>query len=147
MPPINWLSILIASLIPMLVGFVYYHEKVFGTAWMHSLGMTKEDAKKANMPVMFGVSFIMAFLLSMFVLGNVDGQGQEGQYDTFKHGALHGFLIGFMVAMPVMITNGLFEMKKWKNMFINVGYWLITLTLMGGVLDAMNHWGDYAPPQ
>ena len=147
MPPINWVSVIIAALIPMLVGFIWYHKSLFGKAWMESLGMSEEQAKKANMPVMFGVSFIMSLLLSMFVLNNVDGQGQEGQYDSFKHGMAHGFLIGLMVAMPIMITNGLFERRKWKNMLINVGYWLITLMLMGGVLDAMNHWGDYVPPQ
>lgn len=142
MPPINWLSILIAALIPMLVGFVWYNEKVFGTAWMNSIGLTKEDAKKANMPIMFGVSLVMSFLLSWYLLFNVDGFGQEGQYDTFKHGAFHGFLLGLLVATPVMITNGLFEMKKWKTMIINVGYWLTTMTLMGGVLDMMNHFPE-----
>ena len=142
MPPINWLSILIAALIPMLVGFVWYNEKVFGTAWMNSIGLTREDAKKANMPVVFGVSFVMSFLLSWYLLFNVDGLGQEGQYDSFKHGAFHGFLLALLVATPVMITNGLFEMKKWKTMIINVGYWLTTMTLMGGVLDMMNHFPE-----
>lgn len=147
MPPVNWISIIIASLVPMIVGFVYYHEKVFGNAWMQSLGITKDQAKKANMPVVFGVSLLMSFLLSWFILFNVDGMGQEGRYDSFKHGMAHGLILSLLVATPIMVTNGLFEMKKWKNMLINIGYWTITLVLMGGILDAMNHFDGFTVPQ
>jgi Protein of unknown function (DUF1761) len=140
MPPTNWLAILIATLIPMIMGFIYYHKKVFGNAWMNSLGLKEEDLRKGNMPVIFGVSLIMSFLLSMFLLVNVDGPGQEGQYDSFKHGAAHGVLLALFVATPVMVTNGLFERKNFKNLAINILYWVITLALMGGTIDAMNHW-------
>jgi hypothetical protein len=123
----------------MVLGFIYYHEKVFGKAWMESLGMTKADAMKTNMAVLFGTSFAMSVLLAWYILYDVDGPGQEDVFDSFKHGAFHGLLLGVLVAMPVMITNGLFERKKWKTMLINVGYWIICMVLMAGVLDAMNH--------
>src|SRR5690349_15954386 len=139
MPTINWLSIVIAVIIPLAVGFVWYNEKVFGKAWMDSLGITKEAAQKASMAKIFGLSIVMFFLLSFFILNNVDGPGQEGQYDTFKHGVAHGVLMTLFVAMPIMVVNGLFEMRKWKTMLINIGYWMVSLALMAGVLDAMNH--------
>lgn len=146
MPPTNWLAILLAALVPMIVGFIYYHKNVFGKAWMSSLGITEEDTRKGNMPIMFGVSLLMSFLISMFLLVYVDGPGQEGQYDSFKHGALHGILLSLLVAMPVMVTNGLFERKNFKNMGINILYWMITLALMGGIIDCLNHWpADMAP--
>ena len=141
----NWLAIIIAALIPMIVGFIYYHPKVFGKAWMNSLGITEADLKIGNMGLIFGVSLVMSFILSFYLLGNVDGPGQEGpqgQFDTFKHGAAHGMLLTIFLVMPVMVTNGLFERKSFKNLGINLLYWLITLSLMGGVIDAMNHWPD-----
>jgi hypothetical protein len=140
MPSPNWLAILIAALIPMLVGFIYYHKSVFGKPWMNSLGFTDENLKGGNMAVIFGVSLLMSFLMSMFLLINVDGPGQEGQFDTFKHGMLHGAMLAIMVGIPVLVTNGLFERKNFKNLLINAGYWLITFMLMGGVIDALNHW-------
>lgn len=97
------------------------------------------------MGVILGISLVMSILLSMFLLVNVDGPGQEGPYDSFKHGALHGTLIGIMVAMPVLVTNGLFERKNLKNLVINTVYWVITLALMAGVIDALNHWPNEAP--
>lgn len=148
MPQPNILAILIGTLIPMIMGFIYYHPKVFGKAWMNSLGITEEDVKKGNMAVIFGVSLVMSLLMSMFLLVNVDGPGQENEFDSFKHGAFHGFLISLMVAMPVLVTNGLFERKNFKNLAINTLYWVITITLMAGAIDALNHWpNEIAIPQ
>ena len=140
MENVNWLSMVIATVIPTVTGFIWYHKALFGTAWMDSIGMTEEKMKDANMGVIFGISFVMAFFLSFFLINFNNGPGQEGGFDTFKHGAFHGAFIGIIVIMPVLISGGLFEHRSWKNIFINVGYWIITLVLMGGVLDAMNHW-------
>ena len=145
MPQVNIVAIIVGALIPMIMGFIYYHPKVFGNAWMSTIGMTPESAKKGNMGVIFGVSLLMSILLSWFLLIFVDGPGQEGAYDSFKHGAFHGFELGLLVAMPIMVTNSLFEQKNFKYMAINLGYWLITLTLMGGAIDALNHWPDVWP--
>ena len=139
MENVNWLSLVIATLIPMVMGFVYYHKALFGKAWMASIGMTEEKQKEANMAVVFGTSLVMSFLIAFFMMNFCNGAGQEGEFDTFKHGAAHGAIISFFFVIPIFITNGLFEQKSWTNMLINAGYWLITLALMGGVLDAMNH--------
>ena len=56
------------------------------------------------------------------------------RFRTIKHGALHGGLIGGFVAMPIIVTNALFERKGLKCSFLNAGYWIVTLALMGGVL-------------
>lgn len=148
MPQPNWLAIVIAALIPMIIGFIYYHKAVFGKTWMNSLGITEADLKVGNMGIIFGISLLMSFIMSMFILGNVDGPGQEGVYDTFKHGAMHGLILAVMIAVPVLVTNGLFERKNFKNLAINALYWIITFVLMGGVLDALNHWpADLQVPQ
>ena len=141
MPPVNWLSFAIAVLIPMILGFIWYNPKVFGKAWMESIGMTEEKAKEANMPLTFGLSLVLSALLAFFLINFVNAPvEQEGIYDTFKHGAFHGAFLGVVVVIPVMVTNGLFEQKSWKNMLINVAYWTLAMALMGGVLDAMNTW-------
>ena len=139
MEHVNWLSFVISILIPTIMGFIWYHKALFGKAWMDSIGMTEEKAKEANMPLVFGLSLVMSFLLSFFLLFFNNQPGQEGEFDTFGHGAFHGLFLGIVVAMPVLLTNSLFEQKSWKNILINIGYWLITLALMGGVMDALNH--------
>lgn len=140
MGDINWISIIISTLIPTVIGFIWYHKALFGTAWMNSIGLTDEKMKEANMGVIFGVSILMSLILSFFLLGFNNGPGQEGEFDSFGHGAFHGAFLGLFVAAPLFIANGLFSQKKWKTMLIDIGYWTATLAVMGGVVDAMNHW-------
>ena len=139
MENVNWLSLLLATLVPTIIGFIYYSKALFGKAWMDSIGMTEEKQKEGNMAVMMGVSLVMSFLIAFFMLNFCNGAGQEGEFDTFKHGAAHGGIISVFFVIPLFISNGLFEQKSWTNMLINGFYWLITLALMGGILDAMNH--------
>lgn len=140
MENVNWLSLIIATLVPTILGFVYYHKALFGQAWMDSIGMTEEKAKQGNMGMTFGVSLVLSFLMSFFLLNFNNGPGQEGQYDTFQHGMAHGLVLTLFLIVPVFITNGLFEQRSWKGMLINIGYWALALMLMGGIVDAMNHW-------
>jgi Protein of unknown function (DUF1761) len=60
----NWPVHLLASLVPLIIGFIWYNEKVFGKAWMKAAGMTEEKIKGANMPVIFGLTFLFSLLLS-----------------------------------------------------------------------------------
>ena len=140
MENLNWLSFILAAIVPMVVGFIYYHKALFGNAWMKSIGKTEEELQKGNFGLIMGVSFLMSFLITFFMLNFCNQPGQEGVFDTFKHGAAHGTILTLFLVAPIIITKGLFEHSGFKNIFINAGYWLITLSLMGGILDAMNHW-------
>jgi len=159
----NMLIVAAAALVPLVIGFIYYNPNVLGNAWMKLSGMTEEKMKEGNMAVIYGsayvMSFIAAFMLYMLVVHQTDyhsilinepGYGEEGSeimnqigafmdaygnhFRTFKHGALHGGIIGFFIALPVLMTNGLFEGKGFKYGFLNAGYWIITFALMGGIL-------------
>ncbi|MBP7810115.1 MAG: DUF1761 domain-containing protein [Bacteroidia bacterium] len=162
---INFIAVFLAALVPMVVGFIWYNPKVLGTAWMSVTGMTEEKAKQSNMAVVFSVSFVMALMLAFVMQSMVihqfsvaglfyklpidDASTPEGalykqvmdllggSWRTFKHGALHGFIGGLFIALPILCTNALFEQKGWKYIWINAGYWILTMTLMGGIISAM----------
>jgi len=159
----NYLIILAAAIVPMVMGFIWYNPKVLGTAWMNASGLTEEKMKGANMGVVLGVSFLLSFILA-FVLQFIvihqwgvvstlagdpsfqdpttelgmyfaDFMNKHGQnFRTFKHGAFHGTFAGLTIVLPILGTNALFERKGFKYIAINVGYWTITLALMGGIL-------------
>jgi len=154
----NFLAIFVAALVPMALGFLWYGPMLFQNAWMRESGMTEEKMKSGNMAVIFGVSFILAVLLALFLptvtihqMGAFSlAQGDLGvlpsydafmadysnEFRTFKHGVFHGALVGIFFVLPVMGTNGLFERKSWKHIFINVGYWTLTIAIMGGIVCA-----------
>lgn len=137
MENINVLSLVIGTLIPTLVGFIYYSKPVAGKAWMEAIGMTEEKMQNANMVVLMGVSLLMSFALTFFMVNFCNGH--EGEFDSFKHGAAHGLVLTLFVIAPVLITKGLYEQATWKGMLIAVVYWGITMSLIGGTVDAMNH--------
>jgi hypothetical protein len=156
----NWLAIIVAALVPMVLGFIWYNPKVFGNTWMEAAGMTDEKIKSGNMPVIFGLSFVFSILLAMAMNSwsihqmNVPGIffGDESpetaaflqdfmakygtNFRTFSHGAVHGLLGGLFFGLPILATNAMFERKGFKYIAVNGGYWILTLTLMGGIICA-----------
>lgn len=139
MEKINWLSMILATLTPMVIGFIYYQKHLFGKIWSATISMPKGERVKLSLAWNFSISFIVCFLLSFFLLIYCNGAGQEGIYDTFQHGAWHGLILSVLVIIPISITGVLYNERSWTNMLVNAGYWLLSLPLMGGILDAMNH--------
>ncbi|OBQ51958.1 DUF1761 domain-containing protein [Tamlana sp. s12] len=155
----NLLAMLVAAISALVIGFIWYHPKVFGTAWMRATGLTEADLKGGNMAKIFILALFFAFLLSSALPGIVIHQvgalslvggdpsnalpsyaaflsDYGNAFRTFKHGALHGTLTGIFIALPILGTNALFERKGAKYIFINSGYWIVTLAIMGGIICA-----------
>ncbi|MBC7412200.1 MAG: DUF1761 domain-containing protein [Bacteroidia bacterium] len=162
---LNYLVVLASSLIPMVVGMIWYNAKVMGNVWLAESGMTKEKANSGNMFKVVGFSMLFNVFVAMALhvmvihqmgiystLMNEVGLNEVGSplynylqdfmakygnnFRTFKHGAFHGFVIAIMFVLPIVGTSALYEQKSWKYIFIHVGYWAISLTLMGGVICA-----------
>lgn len=131
----NWLAILVGAVSVFVIGFLWYNPKVFGTAWMKGIGMTAEDAGKGNMAKIFGVSFVMALLVSYYMA--------RYPHEGAMHGAVHGILYWLFMALPVLVTNSLYEQRSWTVIFINVGYWLVSFMVIGIVVYAIGEMPDY----
>ncbi|MGK0378618.1 MAG: hypothetical protein ACJA1Z_002433, partial [Patiriisocius sp.] len=50
----NFIFAAVAALIPLIMGYIYYHPKVFGTKWMNFCRLTEEKLEKDNIAVIFG---------------------------------------------------------------------------------------------
>lgn len=160
---INFLVIALAAIVPLLTGFIWYHPKVLGTAWMNATGLTEADMQSGNMAKIFILTYILSFMLSMMMQSLVIHQFSVysiimdepafkdpnselslmvasfmekygTNFRTFKHGALHGVLSSIFIVLPIIGINSLFERKSFKYVAIHVGYWMLTLGLMGGIL-------------
>lgn len=160
----NIVVLLAATLVPLLIGFIWYNPKVFGKAWMSAAGVTPESAKSANMPMILGLTTLLAFFLAVemqFVvihqfgvaslIGSQPDFANEGSesaslmkritelyghsHRTFSHGSFHGAIAGFLLALPIIGTNALYERKGFKYVAINAGYWIVCMSLMGGIIS------------
>lgn len=154
---INFVSVIVAALTTLLVGMLWYSEKMFGKIWMKEAGLIEEDLKKGNMLKIFGLTFLfsilLAFIMQVLVIHQFGAMGMIGgdetkalpsyiafmadygtAFRTFKHGSIHGFMTGVFLALPIIAINGLFERKSWKYILIHAGYWIVTLTVMGAII-------------
>lgn len=158
--------LLVAGIIPLLVGAIWYHEKVFGKVWLSASGVSEEKAKSGNMLVIFGLTYLfgvfIAFTmmeLSIHQLGVAGVLMNEPGFDTpgsdmnnyfmdfmskygqnfrdAKHGFIHGGLACITFAFPVIAILSLFERRGWKYIWIHTGYWFVTLAVMGALICAL----------
>ena len=145
LPPINWLAVIVAGLIPSIMGAIFYGP-LFEKQWLSSLGKSKEEMIPSNMGLTYGLAIIMAMLLSinmkltieMIHRDVINGELAFNSFNTFGHGAFHGLLMCLFIVAPIIVSLSLFQKNSGKNILLNVVFWCITMTLMGGILDSWN---------
>ncbi len=153
----NFYAILVAAVAAMILGMIWYNPKVFGAIWMKEIGMSEEKARSGNLLKIFGFAFLFSFMLALSLPGAViheigaaqlnGGDATNSAYleyiaacgekfRTFKHGALHGALLGMFFSLPVIGMTAMFEHRSWKYIFIHAGYFFVALAIMGGIICA-----------
>jgi len=127
---INWLAVIVAGLSAFAVGGIWYSRPLFGNAWMTDSNLSEEQIKQGNKGKIFGFtaifSLVMAINLAMFLA--------DAKTDA-SWGATAGFLAGIWAFCAIAI-HSLFELKSWRHIFINGGYSIVSLTLMGLIIGA-----------
>ena len=127
---INWLAIVVAAVSAFMVGGIWYSKALFGNAWMAGSNLTMEQVQAGNKGKIFGFtalfSLIMAVNLGMFLA--------DAKTDL-AWGTTAGFLAGIWTFSAIAI-HSLFELKSWRLIFINGGYSIVSLTIMGAIIGA-----------
>lgn len=132
---INLLSVLVAAIATMVLGFVWYSPLLFAKPWTVEMGYNPDD--KAKMEELrkgagksYGISFV-ASLVSAFILAKIIDI-------TTVDSALYGMKIGFAVWLgfvtTVQLTSKLFGNQSTKLYLINTGYQLVCYLAMGAIL-------------
>jgi len=131
MDSLNWLAVLTAGISAFVLGGVWYSPALFGNAWMKENNLTEDDIKKSNKAKVFGwsliLSLIMAVNLGMYLSNTPDLD--------LKMGLIYGLLAGIWVFCGIAIV-ALFEQKTARYIFLNGGYCLVALGIMGAILGA-----------
>lgn len=128
----SYLAIALASLIPMILGYIWYHPKVLGGPWMKSLGFTEETLRQGNMAMIMGIAWLCALVIA-WRMNDYSSHTQPGM-SQFVHGFFHGAYSMGLPAALVLISNGLFQRNTMTNLIINALYWIVALGLMGSFL-------------
>ena len=135
---INWFAVLVAGISAFVLGGVWYSPALFGKAWMNDNQLTPEKLKQGNMAKIYGWAFVLSIIaaanLGMFLADSpAECTGNCAQHTDIVWGITAGFLAGIWVFCFVAIY-GLFERRPARLTFINGGYGVMALMLMGAII-------------
>ena len=126
---INHFAVIVCAIANLALGALLYSPAMFYHAWKKENGLTDEQLKKLNPPKVYGLSFILALLISYnmaFFLGD--------DKTDMAWGTTAGFLAGFGFSALIFTIIGLFEMRSWKYILINGGFITLYFTIVGFIL-------------
>lgn len=134
---VNYIGVLVAAVVSMVVGFLWYSPVLFGKPWMKLMGYTADGLKKAQkeMGKLYGVSFVLS-LITAYILTHVMALSINFyHYSALSTGVISAFWMWLGFVMPVQATGETFGGKKWKLFAINTGYQLAAMLVMGVVIS------------
>jgi hypothetical protein len=130
MTSVNWLAISVAAISAFVLGGIWYSPALLGKAWMAENNFNVSDVQAGNKAKIFGWSFVLSLIiavnLAMFLNSPEIG---------LTMGIVYGALTGLWIFCGIAIV-ALFEHKSARYIFINGGYFLVALTLMGAIIGA-----------
>lgn len=136
---VNYLAVLAAGVVNMVIGFLWYSPVLFAKPWMKEMGYTKQSmqADQKKMGPLYGLSFlaalVMAYVLTHVITFSMSYMGTE----AVMTGLTTGFWMWLGFVGPVQMTDVIFGKKSWNLYFINTGYQLASLLAMGFVIGLM----------
>ncbi|NNE26352.1 MAG: DUF1761 domain-containing protein [Saprospiraceae bacterium] len=133
-PSLNFTALAIAAFIPLIVGYIWYHPKVFGNAI--SAQIHGEPTEKKHSPLVYIVTLFLSLLMAMLI-GAILSTHDPADVNL-THGAFHGAMASIFMAIPAFAIIALFEAKSMKYILIHAFYWLISMAIMGMIIGAMS---------
>lgn len=131
---VNWLAVIAAAVSNMVIGFAWYSDSLFGKPWRQLMGISGGKPTQDQMTKMIGLglgsAFLMAFVLSHSITFAESYLGESG----ISSGLMSGFWnwLGFM--FPLLLGSYIYEKKPLKLVWINSGFWLLSMLVMGVII-------------
>jgi hypothetical protein len=129
---LNWLAILAAAVTALLIGAIWYSRKMFGSVWMHEIGLTDEAISQNNSPLIFGGTFLLQFVgataLALFL----------GPESDWLRGLQTGLLVGLCLIATAYGITYFFEQRSLRLYLINAGHYVLMFAAMGVIIGALN---------
>lgn len=134
---VNLLSVLVAALAAMALGFLWYSPALFAKSWIREMGYDPNDkAKIQEMQKSAGPAYAGSFLASLvsaFMLAKILS---ITPIDSALYGMKFGLGVWLGFVATVQLTAALFMKNSMKLFAINTGYQLVSYLLLGAILAA-----------
>ncbi len=131
---INWMAIVAAVVVNMVVGAAWYSPMFFGKQWSKLVGRKMEDMRKEATTgyVLTTVgAFVQAYILAHFV---IYAAYFYPSYSNVSVGLLTGLWAWIAFVAVTQGVNTVFSGGRKKLWAINTGYFLVVLVINGIIL-------------
>lgn len=129
---LNFLSVLFAGIVSALIGFVWYHPRVFGGVWMRLTGLTPEVVERGKRRMHMDEIFaLLASILAALIIYSLETK--LGVY-AVRDAVLLGFWLWAGFVVPALSGIVLWEQKPVLLYVINAGYWLVAFVTMAVIV-------------
>ncbi|MEX0930602.1 MAG: DUF1761 domain-containing protein [Candidatus Paceibacterota bacterium] len=131
---LNYLAIIVAALIPLLLGSFWYSPVAFGNQWLMLSNIGKENTPQSRREIVlaflgsFAAGFVMSLVLAVLIR------------NLLVFSAVDGMEVGFWVWLgfvaSTMLPEYLFggSAKPYQLYALTAGYHLLSLVVMGALL-------------
>ncbi len=126
---VNYLAVIVAAVIALVIGFIWYSPRVFGNRWMAYLGTTQAQLGNpgpTGMAVGVVASHLNAWVLAVLSL-NLGGK-------SLTDGVMLGVLawLGFMATLTAAQIS--FEKKPWGLWVLNNAHNVLVQVIMAAIV-------------
>jgi hypothetical protein len=125
---INYLAVLVAAIVNMAVGALWYSPALFAKPWMKLTAKKDMGSPGPGYALSTLGSLLIAFFLADFAV--------KTSTTGFGRGLVLGLLAWIGFVATTYAASYVFEGRPLKLYALNVGYYLVTFMLMGGIVAA-----------
>lgn len=126
---INFTAALLASFTGLVLGYLWY-SVLFGKEWQKLTGVTDKQMN-TGMPMRAMGSWLLTLVMSLNLAAFI-GPEADASFGLFA-----GFAAGFGWVAMAFGSNYLFEHRPLKLFFINAGYNIVLLSIMGFIVGLL----------
>ena len=132
---INWLAVLIAAVVNVILGMVWYGP-ILGKAWIKAVGIPKKKLDKlarenmhGKMTFSFLAGLVMAIVLNITLPVSII---------SLKLALIGTLILWVGLIVTTSLNYVLWEGKSLKLYLINIGYYLVSMSMMTTILILMS---------
>ena len=126
------LKIFAAGVVSALIGFVWYHPRVFGGAWMRLSGITPESVEKGQRRIHINV--LAAVTASMLAAYTMNYLFSFAAIYEIHRAVLFACILWIGFVAPAFLGVVLWDQKPVALYLINSLYWLVSLAAMSVII-------------